>query len=282
MSTDYQKAREALGLRLRELRESSPHGRITGTALAERLGWGQSKVSKLENGRQTATPDDLRQWAEATGQPGAYEELHGRLKGFERHVRSWRRQLAGGHRPVQETWNAVVSNAGTMHVWENNAVNGMLQTAEYARCIFEHYSALQNSPRDADEAVRVRMKRQEWLYQPGKRLRLIMWEGALQARLCPPPIHAAQLDRLLGVVGMDTVKMGIVPYEAALRLPPGNPFWIFDDQLVIADDWHAELWLDDAETIGVYRRVWEAFHSAAVFGAEAQRVITRVRRTVQV
>uniref|UniRef100_A0AAU2K0Y4 Helix-turn-helix transcriptional regulator n=1 Tax=Streptomyces sp. NBC_00049 TaxID=2903617 RepID=A0AAU2K0Y4_9ACTN len=277
--TDFQKAREALGLRLREMRESSPHGRITGTALAVRLGWGQSKISKLENGRQTATPDDLRQWADATGQPGAYEELHGRLRGFESHIRSWRRQLARGHRPVQETWNAVVSNTDTMHVWENNAVNGMLQTADYARCIFEQYAALQNSPRDADEAVRVRMKRQEWLYQPGKRLRLVMWEGALRAQLCPPAVHAAQLDRLLGVVGMDTVELGIVPYEAVLRLPPGNPFWIFDDDLVIADDWHAELWLDDTETITLYGKVWETFHSAAVFGAEAQGVIARVRRS---
>ncbi|GBQ03386.1 hypothetical protein SSP531S_48590 [Streptomyces spongiicola] len=31
MSTDYQKAREALGIRLRELRLSAPGGRLTGT-----------------------------------------------------------------------------------------------------------------------------------------------------------------------------------------------------------------------------------------------------------
>ncbi|MET9871473.1 transcriptional regulator, partial [Streptomyces sp. NPDC006386] len=33
MSTDYQQAREALGRRLRELRLSTPEGRLTGTQL---------------------------------------------------------------------------------------------------------------------------------------------------------------------------------------------------------------------------------------------------------
>ncbi|MFJ8466605.1 helix-turn-helix domain-containing protein [Streptomyces swartbergensis] len=282
MSTDYQKAREDLGRRLRELRVESPHGRITGTYLAEQLGWPQSKISKLENGRQTPTAEDLRAWADATGHPEVFQELHGRLKGFESHIRSWRRQLTAGHRPVQETWNTLVDGSSTLTVWENNAVNGMLQTADYARHIFEEYAALQNSPRDTEDAVRARMRRQEWLYRPGKRLHLLMWEGALRAQVCPPAILAAQLDRLLGVVGMDTVRLGIVPLDAALPLPPANPFWIFDDRLVVVEDWHAELWLDDVHTIALYSRVWEAFDEAAVYGTAAQRVISRARQAVSI
>ncbi|MFD0215044.1 hypothetical protein ACFYRD_20890 [Streptomyces hirsutus] len=50
----------------------------------------------------------------------------------------------------------------------------------------------------------------------------------------------------------------------------------------VVEDWHAELWLDDAETIDLHRRVWDAFAEAAVFGAEAQQVIVRVRRGVKV
>ncbi|MEU0339061.1 helix-turn-helix transcriptional regulator [Streptomyces bobili] len=282
MSTDYQRAREELGRRLRELRVEGPLGRLTGTQLAQRLGWQQSKVSKLENGRQTPTDGDLRAWADATGQPAVVGELRARLKGFESQIRSWRRQLAAGHRPVQETWNTLVSDSQTLHVWENSLICGLLQTADYARHIFESHAELQKSPRDTEEAVRVRMKRQEWLYRPGKQLNLLMWEGALYSRACPLEVLAAQLDRLLGVVGMDTVNLGVVPLDAALRLSPGNPFWILDDRLVIAEDWHAELWLDDAETIALYRRVWETFAEAAVYGSDAQQVIARVRRSIKV
>lgn len=281
MSTDYQRAREELGRRLRELRVSGPHGRLTGTELAQRLGWQQSKISKLENGRQTPTDDDLRAWAEATGQLSAVDELRGRLRGFESHIRSWRRQLAAGHRPVQEAWNALVADSRILHMWENNAVSGMLQTADYARHIFERYTELIGSPKDMEEAVRARMKRQEWLYRTGKQLNLLMWEGALRAQVCPPEVLVAQLDRVLGVVGMDTVRLGIVPLDAELRIPPGNPFSLLDERLVVVEDWHAELWLDDAETIALYRRVWDTLAESAVFGADAQQVIARVRRSIR-
>ncbi|MEV5933826.1 helix-turn-helix transcriptional regulator [Streptomyces sp. NPDC052079] len=282
MSTDYQRAREELGRRLRELRVEGPFGRLTGTQLAQRLGWQQSKISKLENGRQTPTDDDLRAWAEATGQAASYDELRGRLRGFESHIRSWRRQLAAGHRPVQETWNTLVFGSRTLRVWENGTICGLLQTADYARYVFEGHAELQRSPRDTEEAVRCRMKRQEWLYQPGKQLNLLMWEGALHSRVCPTEVLTAQLDRLQGVVGMSTVNLGIVPLDAALRLALGNPFWILDDRLVIAEDWHAELWVDDAETIALYRRVWDTLAESAVFGTEAQQVIARVRRSIKV
>jgi len=282
VSTDYQKAREALGLRLRELRVESPGGRLTGTHMAQRLGWPQSKISKLENGRQTPTAEDLRAWADTTGHPEVYEELHGRLRGFESHIRSWRRQLAAGHRPVQETWNALVDGTRALHVWDSFAVNGLLQTADYARHLFEQYATLQNSPRDTEEAVRARIRRQEWLYQPGRRLNVLMWESTLYTQVCPAEILAAQLDRLLGVVGLDTVNLGIVPLNTPLRIPPANAFWIFDDRLTITEDWHAELWLDDPDTTALYHRVWSTLSESAVYGTDAQQLISRARRGVEV
>ncbi|MGW1978928.1 helix-turn-helix domain-containing protein [Streptomyces sp. NPDC001889] len=280
MSTDFQQARSALGLRLRELRESSPGVRLTGIALAERLGWTQSKVSKLENGRQTATVEDLRAWADATGQPESFEELRTQLRSFESRVRSWHRQLASGHRPVQETWNALVAQAREIHTWENTMVSGMLQTADYARHVFTAYSGLQKSPRDTDDAVRARLKRQEWIHEPGHRFRLLMWEAALRTRICPPPVLAAQLDRLSGLIGMDTVSLGIVPLEAPVTIPPANSFWIIDSRLAITEDWHAELWLDDAPTVTTYQRVWQSLNESALYGADAQRLITVARRTL--
>jgi transcriptional regulator with XRE-family HTH domain len=68
-----------LGARLRELRFTCPGGRLTGRQLAQRLGWPGSEVSQLENGKQTAAPEDLRAWADATEQPGVHPELAARL-----------------------------------------------------------------------------------------------------------------------------------------------------------------------------------------------------------
>lgn len=280
MSTDFQAARAALGARLRDLRVSAPGGRLTGKQLANRLGWVHSKVYKLENGRQTATTEDLRAWAEATGQPGAADELHARLGGLESHVRSWRRQLASGHRAVQDAITAEHARTITLRIWENCLVAGMLQTADYARAVFTRHAELMQSPRDTEDAVRARVRRQEALYDSSKRHRIMMWEGALHALVCPPSVLAAQLDRLMSVIGLDTVELGIVPFATPLKIHPANGFWIYDERLVIVEDWHAELWIDDAGSIATYLRVWETLRESAVYGADAQRVIGEARRAL--
>ncbi|WP_419994774.1 helix-turn-helix domain-containing protein [Streptomyces boninensis] len=280
MSTDFQQARSALGDRLRELRLTAAGGRLTGTDLAARLGWQQSKISKLENGKQTATDDDLRSWAEVTGHPEAVGELVARLRAFESHMRSWRRQLAAGHRPVQDAISAEHARTQTLRIWECGIMPGMLQTADYARNVFTRHAALMQSPRDTEDAVRARIQRQEGLYDASRRYEIIMWEAALYAALCPHAVLAAQLDRLISVLGLDTVELGIVPLSASLKIAPTHGFWIYDERLVVVEDRHAELWLEDADTIALYMRTWEMTRDSAVYGAEAHRVIARARHAL--
>lgn len=281
MSTDYQQAREALGIRLRELRFTCPDGRLTGAQLAERLGqgWTKSKVSKLENGKQTAEAEELRTWAEATGHPDTYDGLLAQLRGFESHIRSWRRQLAAGHKPVQDAITAEHERTRVLTIWENNLIPGMLQTADYARHVFTRHADLMRSPRDTEDAVRTRIRRQEGLYEPGRKYRIMMWEAALHSQVCPSSVLAAQLDRLTSVMGLDTVELGIVPFAAALKIYPGNGFWIYDERRVVVEDWHAELWLDDSETVATYLRVWQTLRESAVYGPDAHAVISRARQS---
>jgi transcriptional regulator with XRE-family HTH domain len=279
VTTDFQQGRIALGGRLREMRREA---HLTVRQLAEACGWAPSKVSKLENGKQTASPIDMERWAAAAGQPWAAAELKGRLRGLETAYRSWRRQLAAGHRPVQDALNAEYERSMVLRAWEDAMVVGVLQTADYARAIFRAYADLHQSVPDVEDAVRARMRRQETLYQPGRRYRILMGEAALHARVCPPSVLAAQLDRLSGVIGMDTVELGIVPLSARLKLPPANGFWVYDERLVIVEDWHAELWLEGADEVAVYLRVWDLLAESAVFGAQAQRMIARARGALDV
>ncbi|MGW3181824.1 DUF5753 domain-containing protein [Kitasatospora sp. NPDC001119] len=218
--------------------------------------------------------------AEGVGQPGAAAELSARLRAFESGTRSWRRQLAAGHKPVQDTLTAEHDRSTVMRAWQNSTIVGLLQTPDYARHVFSAFVDLHRSPRDVEEAVRARIQRQESLYRPGRKYHIVMWEPVLRSLICPPAVMAAQLDRLSGVIGLDTVSLGIVPFEASLTLPPANGFWIHDDRLVIVEDWHAELWLDQPDNVALYRRVWDTLADSAVYGADAHRVIARCRRAL--
>ncbi|MBK6017760.1 DNA-binding protein [Streptomyces sp. MBT53] len=187
-----------------------------------------------------------------------------------------------GHRSVQEEWNSLVLNSRTLRAWEPDVIPGLFQTPDYARCIFEGLAELMNTPRDTDDAVRARMQRQEWLYLPGKELHELISEGTLRARIASPEVMAAQLDQMLAVLDLDTVHLGVVPFDAALRLPIGNDFTIVDERLVVIEDWYTEHWLDDADAVALHRRVWDAHAASAVYGAEARRIIARVCRDLDV
>ncbi len=198
------------------------------------------------------------------GRPDAYDELLARLRGFESHIRSWRRQLVSGHKPVQDTHLSAPTDASVFRGWESSMVFGILQTPDYARSIFTRYAELHQSLRDTEDVVRSRMKRQEALCDPTKRFHLILWEGALRALVCLPSVLAAQLDQLSGAVGLDTA------------------FWTYDDSRVIVETWHSELWVEDDASVNTYLRTWNTLRESAVYGSGAQLVIAAARQDLNI
>ncbi|MFJ7069885.1 helix-turn-helix domain-containing protein [Streptomyces sp. NPDC101115] len=274
MSTDFQAGRSALGARLRELRAETG---LNGKDFAARLGWPASKVSRLQAGKQTPSVADLEAWAAAAGRPEALAELKGRLSGLETTYRSWRRQLVAGHRARQEQGIAETAATRLIRGVEVVRVPGLFQTPEYARYVFEQNADFRQTPRDVEAAVRARVRRQEALYDPEKRFEFLIYEPALHARTSPVLVHAAQLDRLMGVIGLDTVKLGVVPLGARLRRAPSHGFWIYDRRLVIVETINTEMWLEDESSVELYERAWEWLTESALYGEQAQRLIGRVR-----
>ncbi|MBW1598252.1 helix-turn-helix transcriptional regulator [Streptomyces sp. JJ38] len=279
MSTDFQTARIALGARLRELRTETG---LSGKEFANRLGWQASKVSRLENGRQTATVEDLETWARAAGSPEATPDLTTRLRSLERGHSSWRRQLAAGHRAVQDLKVIEHQRTTTTRGYEATVVPGLFQTPDYARHVLLHSASLHGTKRDTDEAVRSRMRRQEVLYEPGKRFRVLLWEGALHVLVCPREVMAAQLDRLAGLIGRDTVTLGIVPLGAPMSVTAKHGFWVFDEKRVTVETISTELRFTSAEDVASYVRVWDRLDQSAVYGPPAHRLIARARASLTI
>ncbi|MGW6413332.1 helix-turn-helix domain-containing protein [Streptomyces vinaceus] len=277
MSTDFQSARVALGARLRELRADAG---VNGKDFAARLGWQRSKVSRLENGKQTATEADTDAWAAAAGVPEQAADLRSRLKDLESQQRSWRRRLAVDHRPVQDRYVVEYQRAATMRGYEATVIPGLFQTPDYARHLIGTNTTLMRSPRDIEAAVATCMRRQAVLYEPGKLFRVLVWEAALHVLVCPRHVMTSQLDRLVGLISMSTVELGIVPLGAPLPLTPKHGFWIFDEERVIVETVNTELSYDSADDLALYDRVWDGLNTAAAHGAQAHRLIARARNLI--
>jgi transcriptional regulator with XRE-family HTH domain len=268
-----QEAREALGQRLRELRLQRG---LSGTALAESLGWAQSKVSKIETGRQTPTESDIRAWTQATESKAAAVELIARLQTLESMYAEWRRQLGAGTSSRQRASIELESRATVIRAFESTVIPGLLQTPDYARHRLAQSVRRHQILDDVDEGVRVRMQRQEVLYRPGKRFHFVVTEAALWYRLCPPEVMVGQLDRLVAMSAMSTLRLGVISFDTELPESPKHGFWIFDDQMVLVETIAAELTLKQPQEIALYTQVFERLASVASYGTDARRIVIAV------
>lgn len=271
MTTNVAQAREALGAHLRQLRRDA---RLNGRQLAAVCGWLPSKVSKIENGKQTPSRDDIDQWTAATDHREAATALHTELAALESFYRDFRRQLKAGMRFRQVEAVRIEAETRRLRVWEPNYVPGLLQTPEYARIRLEQGARLHGAPNDLAAAVQVRMDRQQALRLPTKRFEFLVAEGALRdGNAAPPDVMADQLDRLMVETTQSTVQLGIVPAGTVWPFHTDNGFWLYDDDTVIIETLTAELRLTHAAEITVYSRAHAALAEAAVFGAQARALI---------
>jgi transcriptional regulator with XRE-family HTH domain len=155
-STSVDEARNALGKRLRELRSSAG---LTGKQLAESLSWPASKVSKLENGRQTPTDQDILDWTRANNSEGEREALLASLHTLEVQHSEWQRVLKAGLLSHQIELSETDQQTKLYRSFEPAVVPGLLQTPEYARARFSQVIAVHRVPNDINEAVQKRMQR---------------------------------------------------------------------------------------------------------------------------
>jgi len=273
-------ARAQFGSRLRQLREDSG---LTGRGFAARVGWAASKVSRLEHGKQTATPHDVVAWAEAAGVPiQVQDELLAELRQMRFEYAAWRRQLRRGTAARQRAGISLDAGTQLVRAFEPDIIPGLLQTAEYARHILRHVVAFDGIPDDVEEGVRTRLRRQEILYDPGKQFRFLVAEAALRYRICPLPVLRGQLDRLIALPGLDNVELGILPLDADLPVLMLEGFWIYDERLVRVETLSAELTFREPYDIERYVRVFEMLWEVGVRSEGAAKLIVRLAREIEV
>ena len=271
--TSVHEARTALGQRLRELRNTAG---ITGRQLAESLSWPASKVSKLENGRQTPTDEDIRGWTRVTGSEAEAEALLASLHTLEIQHAEWQRQITTGLRPHQREIADLDAKTRFFRAFESTFIPGLLQTAEYARYRFNQSITVFKAKNDVSEAVQARVKRQEILYRPDKRFHFVLTEGALRYRLCPPEVMLGQLDRLMSFAALPNVRLGIIPFETAYAVAPTHGFWLLDNSRAMVETFSAELNLRQPQEIELYASIFKQMADIASYGRPARAIIMRV------
>jgi transcriptional regulator with XRE-family HTH domain len=274
LSSTVHLAREALGSRLRDLRKDAG---LTGRQLALLTGWPNSKVSKIEYGKQVPSVDDIRAWCHHAQAEDQAADLVATVRDIETMYVEWRRRLRTGTRRRQE--KSLTLEAGTKLLcwYEPVLVPGLLHTAEYAAAVMGRVIEFYGIPDDLEAGVAARMERQQILYRGRQRFRFLLAEQTLYTKVGDNSVMTAQLDRLLTVLSLPRVSLGIIPAQAAYRVP-SNQFIMFDSRIVHVETVSAELSVTQPREIALYVKAFEELSRLAVYGQEARALIRQALR----
>jgi len=86
----------------------------------------------------------------------------------------------------------------------------------------------------------------------------------------------AQLDRLLAVESLSTVRLGVIPWRRAVPIMPRHGFTLCDHGPVVVETFRGERVVDDSAEVAAYEETFSRFEGAAIFGAEVRELLLQV------
>lgn len=273
-SSFAKQAQQALGIRLRDLRKDAG---LTGRELAAATEQHYTRVSKIENGVQAPTDQDIRKWCHVCSADNQGPDLIATLRAVESAYLEFRQQSRAGMKRVLGAHTLKrYQKTKSFRIYEHNVIPGMFQTAEYAAAMLSFWVKFLGTPNDVEEAVAVRMERQQVLYRGGKRFVAILEEQALRTWFGTAETQAGQLGRLLELMSLPNLSLGIIPLMTERLAAGSTRFWIFDDSLVALETPTASIEVTQPQEVQLYARMFEALKTAAVYGREARSLIVAV------
>jgi transcriptional regulator with XRE-family HTH domain len=282
-SVAYQRHRRDLAAALRQLRQATG---LSQSTFAERLGWLQTRASKIETGKQFPTEDDIREWAvaaNAEGETGRLLDMH-RQATVEYVTWQDSYRAAGGAAGKQREIGALEAQATRIGKFEPAMVPSQLMTAGFAREFLRSPSgpaSFGTTDAEIDDMVTARLARQSILYDSAKQVQIVILEAALYTRLCSPAAMAGQLDRLLASDGLPALELTIVPFTEFVPVYPLSGFVVYDDDLVLVETLAGEQRIYDPEAIARYAGWLDLLRETGVRGREAAGLIRRAMATLR-
>ncbi len=124
----------------------------------------------------------------------------------------------GGYPSWFAEWVEAERRAASLCCWEPLLVPGLVQTADYARALFEAWRTA-DSADELDQLVRVRLERQSIFERPDPpSLWVIVDEGVLRRRVGSEKIIHDQLIYLVDMADRPKVTVQVIPAEVGAHV----------------------------------------------------------------
>jgi transcriptional regulator with XRE-family HTH domain len=267
--------RKRLGIELRRLREQAD---LTCEAVGHRLNCSGTRISRIETGRISIRPGDVRELLEIYGVTGAEADLLVQLAREARQKGWW--HAYGRALPTWfEAYVGLEAAAVRFRDFQSMVIPGLLQTEDYARAVLRA-APYPGTADDIDRQVALRMERQGILGQGSPPdLWLVLTESVLRAQVGGPAVMRSQLRRLVDVAERPNVTLQVLPVTTAAHVQPISPFTILefpdaaDPTVVYLEHLTGSLFLEGEEEIRHYTVVFDHLRAEALGNAASVDLI---------
>jgi transcriptional regulator with XRE-family HTH domain len=263
--------RRRLALELRRLREVAG---LTCEEVGDKLECSASKVSRVETGRVSVSPRDVRDMLEIYGvTPGDQDALVQLAR--ESRQKGWWNAYSDSIRPQLATYLGMESAACDLRAYQVHRLPGLLQTEEYARATFAAYPMATADTVERQVAMMTERQRQAAAGPP--RLRAVLDEATLRRQVGGPEVMRAQLERLIELCEQPDILLQVLPFRTGAYLPMDMPFIILgfpdeaDPDIVAVRYPTGVLWIEDPAEVDQYSGFFRYLQAAALpYGKSAE------------
>jgi transcriptional regulator with XRE-family HTH domain len=273
--------RRRLASELRALREA---GKLTCEEVAEHLECSASKISRVETGRVSVSPRDVRDMLALYGvDPARLDSLVQLAR--ESRQKGWWHAYSDTMQPRFATYIGLEDAAAEIRTYQVNLVPGVLQTEDYARTVINSGN-LTGTQEDVERMVALRMARQPMLLSGinPPQFWAVLDEGVLHRTVGGRGLMRLQLDHLLEIADMPNVAVQVIPFTAGAHPGMGKPFVILsfperaDPDVVYLEDLTSSLYLEGVDEIDRYNVLFNHLRATALSFEESAALITTVAK----
>ncbi|MCY0954772.1 helix-turn-helix domain-containing protein [Streptomyces sp. H27-S2] len=267
--------RRRLGAELRRLRQVSG---LKSTEVAERLMVSQPKISHLENGRRAINPRDVRDLCAMYGV--ADQQVIASLTEMARESgrQGWWHVYAD---LPDGDYIGLETDAASIRTYEPLVVPGLLQTPAYAQAVMGETIPLL-TVEQAAARLKVRLRRQHRIYDPGYplRLRVVLDESALRRVVGSPDVMREQLEHLNALSGEPHITVQVLPYEAGAHPGLSGQFSILgfvdspEAEVVYLERFTSDRYLEKPSDVQRYGVMYDQLQAQALDPDRTRRFIT--------
>ncbi|MGW3564993.1 helix-turn-helix domain-containing protein [Streptomyces sp. NPDC000941] len=203
---------KCLGRQVKLFRERAG---LTQAQLGEAIGYSEEQVSSVEQGRRVPQPEFLDAADDVLNAFGV--------------LRAAKEEVAKARLPAFFRGAArLEAQATEFHAYENQVVNGLLQTEDYARAMFTLVRPLLDEE-TIEQRVSARMARQELLSRwPAPMMSFVTEEAVLQRPYGGTEVLRGQLEHLLHIGQLRNVELQVMPTGSEDNAGMDGPFALLE------------------------------------------------------